>query len=200
MENYKTYLGVLGIIVGFAGYAPYVRDVFTGKTKPHAFSWLAWSVLEWTAFFAQLSKHAGAGAWITGLSAMVGLLVACVALYRKETEIHVFDWVALCGAIIGIILWTLTNNPLLAVILVTISDALAFIPTFRKSFYKPDQETLIEYAFSAVKWMIAIFALQTISLTTWLFPASLIFTNGSFVIMSLIRRKILSKKLTHNSF
>lgn len=191
--GYKTFLGVCAIIIGFIGYAPYLRDVFIRKTKPHAFSWLAWAVLEGTAFFAQAAKHGGAGAWITGLSAMVALFVAGIAFYRRDTEINTLDWVALSGALLGIILWALTSNPLLAVILVTVSDAFAFIPTFRKSFHKPDQETLVEYGLSAVKWVIAIFALQSLSVTTWLYPASLILSNGSFVVMSLIRRKTLNK-------
>lgn len=191
MVDYKIILSVSAIIIGFIGYAPYLRDVFLKKTKPHAFSWFAWGVLESVAFFAQISKGGGVGAWITAVSAAVALFVAGIALYRKETEIKIFDWVALIGALVGIILWRLTNNPLLAVILVTASDALAFMPTFRKSYYQPGQETLVEYSCAAAKWMLAIFALQSFNLTTILYPASLILTNSSFVAMSLIRRKVL---------
>jgi len=191
--DYKNFLGVCAIIIGFIGYAPYLRNLYLKKTKPHTFSWLAWGLLEAIAFFAQINKGGGAGAWVTGASAGVALFVAGVAFTRKETEINTLDWVVFVGAILGILLWKFTRDPLLAVILVTVSDALAFIPTFRKSFYKPEQETLIEYGLSAVKWIFAIFALQTLNLTTWLYPASLILTNGSFVIMSLIRRYQLKK-------
>lgn len=187
--DYKIFLGGLAIIVGLVGYAPYLRDLFKRKTRPHAFSWFAWGVLETTAFFAQISKGAGWGALITAFSAVVALFVAGVAFKRKDTEIKKVDWVALGGALIGIILWRLTHNPLLAVIFVTIADALAFIPTFRKSYHHPHQETLIEYALSAIKWSIALFALQSFNLTTWLYPASLIITNSSFTLMSWYRRR-----------
>ena len=194
MNNYKTILAVIGIVVGFIGYVPYIRDVLAKRTKPHTFSWLAWTLLETIAFVAQVAKGGGAGTWVLGFSAMVALFITCIALIRRDTEIHLFDWIALSGAVVGIILWALTKNPLTAVILVTLSDALAFIPTFRKSFYKPEQETLVEYSLSAVKFIISIFALQSLNLTTYLYPISLIVTNSSFVIMSLIRRKTLQKK------
>jgi hypothetical protein len=187
--DYKTILAIIAVVVGLIGYAPYLRDLFARTTKPHAFSWLAWGVLESTAFFAQLAKGGGWGALVTGFSAVIALFVAGVAFARKETEIKMLDWFALSGALIGIILWGLTSNPLLAVILVTVSDALAFIPTFRKSYAKPWQETLMEYFLSVVKWAIEIFALKILNVTTVLYPASLVLTNGLFVAMSFWRRK-----------
>lgn len=192
--NYKLILGVAAAVIGFGGYAPYIKDLFARKTKPHAFSWLAWGFLEGTAFFAQMAKGGGAGAWATGASALIALFISGVAFYRKDTEIHKLDYLALSGAIIGIIFWRLTSNPLLAVIFVTVADALAFIPTFRKSFHKPEQETLIEYGLSVIKWVVAIFALESYSLATWLYPVSLILTNGSFVLMSIIRKRSLKNE------
>jgi hypothetical protein len=74
--NYKIVLGVVATIIGFVGYAPYLRNLFLKKTKPHAFSWLVWGILEATAFFAQISKGGGPGAWVTGASAIVVFLFA----------------------------------------------------------------------------------------------------------------------------
>ena len=187
--SYKIILGIVAIVVGFIGYAPYVYNVLKRQTKPHTFSWLAWGILETTAFFAQAKKGGGAGTWATGVSALTVFFIAGVALVRKDTEIKKIDWVVFAGAIIGIALWAVTNNPLTAVILVTLSDALAFVPTFRKSYNKPGQETLLQYFLASLKWFISILALQSFSLTTWLYPASLIITNSAFVIMSLVRRK-----------
>ncbi len=82
----------------------------------------------------------------------------------------------------------MTSNPLLAVIAVTVADLFGFVPTFRKAFQKPFEETIIEYEMSAFKWFISIFALGAISLTTVLYPVSLIITNGLFVAMVLVRR------------
>ena len=184
----KVILTILATTIGLIAYYPYVRDVLKAVTKPHAFSWLIWALLESIAFFAQLSKGGGIGALVTGASALVVLFIAIQSLRSKDKDITLFDWLAFAGAIIGLLLWRLTDDALFAVILVSVTDALAFLPTFRKTFYRPNEETLSEYGLSAVKWLIGIFALQTLNLTTWLYPASLVLTNSTFVIMGLIRK------------
>ena len=189
MLDYRIILGVVATVIGFIGYLPYIRDVLRGKTKPHAFSWFVWGTLEAVAFVAQLTSGGGAGAWATGMSSAISFVIVVLAFREKDKQIKIFDWIALSGAFIGIALWRITNDPLLAVISVTIADALGFAPTFRKAFHKPQEETLIEYALSAVKWIIAIPALGALTLTTWLYPASLIVTNALFVTMVLIRRR-----------
>ena len=193
MTDYKTVLGILAVVINFVGFAPYIKNTLAGKTKPHAFSWLIWGVLEATGFLAQLSKGGGAGAWVTGASAAMVFFIAGIALYRRETEINIIDWLAFFGGLLGIILWVITKNPLTAVILVVISDALAFVPTFRKSYYHPEQETLFEYICTATKYFISLFALEALNLTTWLYPASMIVTNLSLVTMSVFRKNKLNK-------
>ena len=190
--DYKVLLGLTAVVIGFIGYAPYIRNVLRGKTKPHAFSWLVWGLLETIAFFAQLVKGGGAGTWVTACSASITLFIAVFALRQKDKQIRPTDWIALTGALIGITLWQLSNDPLLAVISIVVADALAFAPTFRKSFRRPNEETLTEYFLSCIKWLLSIFALGSLSFTTWLYPASLAITNGAFVILCLIQRKRLS--------
>ena len=85
--------------------------------------------------------------------------------------------------------WVVTDNALNAVIVVTVVDALAFIPTFRKTFINPHEETIITFTFSAVTMALSLAALENFNLTTALYPASLVFTNILFVLMTLARRK-----------
>lgn len=74
-------------------------------------------------------------------------------------------------------------------ILITVIDTLGFAPTFRKAYHKPQEETLITFALSAVKFVISIVALSNYSTVTVLYPASLVLMNGLFVAMLIIRRK-----------
>ena len=189
MTDYKIILGAVAAGVGIVGYAWYLRDVLRGRTKPHIFSWIVWSIFETISFFAQISKGGGAGTWVSAASALCSISIVIFAFRNSDKQIKPLDVVAFSGAIVGIALWRLTGNPLTAVILISISDALGFVPTFRKSFHKPHDETLIEYSLSTIKWILGILALSSRNLTTALYPASLILTNSVFVIMSLVRRK-----------
>lgn len=185
----KTLLGVTATLLALYSYIPYFRDIFAGKTKPHAFSWLVWFLLTAIAFIAQIKDNAQAGAWVTGFTAVVALMIFIAAITRGEKNITKSDWLCLIGSFLAMGLWAITDSPLTAVVLITLIDALGFAPTFRKAFHKPQEETMVTFLLSAVKFVIAIAALSNYSAVTVLYPASLVLMNGLFVAMLIIRRK-----------
>lgn len=191
--NFKELLGLATIVLAFIAYIPYFKNIFSGKTKPHAFSWLVWGTITAIAFFGQIAGHAGPGAWVTGVTGTFCFTIFLFSFRKGEKNITLLDWFSLTGAGIALALWFITKTPLLSVILVTLIDALGFIPTFRKSFNKPKEETLITFALSGTKFGLSLFALDNISLVTALYPASLVISNWIFVIMLIIRRKQLNK-------
>ena len=81
----------------------------------------------------------------------------------------------------------------LSMVLIAITDGIGFNPTFRKSYSKPFEETLITYLVSAVKFVISLAALEQVTWVTTIYPASLVIMNGAFVVMLYIRRKALLK-------
>lgn len=185
----KTLLGIMATLLALYSYIPYFRDIFAGKTKPHAFSWLVWFLLTAIAFIAQIKDNGQAGAWVTGFTAIVALMIFIAAITRGEKNITRSDWLCLIGSFLAMGLWAVTDSPLTAVLLITLIDALGFAPTFRKAFRNPQEETLVTFALSAVKFVIAIAALGNYSTVTVLYPASLVLMNGLFVAMLIIRRK-----------
>ncbi len=189
----KDALGILAVIIGFIGYVPYFQTIFSGKTKPHAFTWLVWGTLTAIATAGQVAGGGGAGAWVTGFTALISFTIFGLALARGVKDFPLSDWLCLAGCFLAAVLWAVTNDPLTAVILITIIDAVAFIPTIRKSYYKPDSEPAFTYAMSGLKFFIGILALQQLSLVTVLYPASLVLANGGFVLMLWVRKRSLIK-------
>lgn len=186
--DYRVWLGIIATLLAIVGYIPYFRDIFKGRTKPHAFTWLVWGLLTAIAFAAQLAEGGGAGAWVTGFTALISFIIFGLALTKGERRFVAFDWYCLAGAAVALLLWWLTESPLWSVVLVTVIDALAFLPTFRKSYHRPYEETVSTYVLSGLKFLIAIFALQAYTPATWLYPASLVLMNWLFVAMVLWRR------------
>ena len=186
-------LGLLAILIGLIGYIPYFTTIFSGKTKPHAFTWFVWGLLTAIAFGGQVAGDGGAGAWVTGFTAFISFIICALGLVKGKRDFPLADWLCLVGCMLALALWALTDNPLSAIILITIIDILAFIPTFRKSYHKPDSEPAFTYALSGLKFVIGIAALQNLSAVTVIYPASLVLTNGLFVLMLIVRRKQLSE-------
>lgn len=185
----KVALGATATIMSLASYVPYFRDIYRGKTKPHAFSWLIWAALTAIGYAGQVADKGGAGTWVMGVSALLCFAIFLCALHRGERSITRGDWYCLLFSALAIPLWLLTSTPLWSMVLITVIDGVGFFPTFRKSYYRPFEETLITYLVAAIKFLISILALDTFSVVTILYPASLVVMNGAFVIMLYWRRR-----------
>ena len=185
----KVMLGMISVLLAVIGYTFYFKDFFKGKTKPHAFSWLVWSILAGVAFFGQVIGGGGAGSWITGFTAMMSLVVFFFAIFKGEKRITLSDKLSLLGAFIALLGWYVTNDILVAVVLVTFIDGMGFYPTFRKSYLSPTEESLLIYVLASVKFVIALFALESYSLVTYLYPAYLVIVNIIFSVMVVMRRR-----------
>lgn len=185
----KIILGTLAVVIGMLGYMFYTRGIFKGEVKPHAFTWSVWGILTSIAFFAQITEGGGPGAWVTGATAAMSFIFAIVGLgassraYIKKSDVIIFIF-----TLLAIPIWLVTENPLWAVILITIIDAVAFAPTFKKAYYHPQTENTWTYFLSATKFVVGIFALESFTTITVLYPASLVVANGAFVAMVIWRR------------
>lgn len=185
--------GWISLIFATVGYVPYFLSIASGKTKPHFFSWCIWGSLTAIAYFAQVNSGAGAGSWATGMTALFCGIIAVISLFKGEKHITRSDWVTFLAALSAIPIWYVTSNPIYAILLVTLIDALGFWPTFRKSWHKPDEEHPLTYGLSGIKFTLSLLALESISWTTVLYPASLVLMNAAFVIMIFYRRASLKR-------
>ncbi|OGG53175.1 hypothetical protein A2851_03635 [Candidatus Kaiserbacteria bacterium RIFCSPHIGHO2_01_FULL_53_29] len=187
--DYHIVLGFISVVVGILGYIPYFRDIYRGKTKPHVFTWVIFALLNAIVFFGQVSAGAGAGAWVSAITVLGCSAIALTAFFRGEREITKTDWLCFIGALLGIVLWRITDEPLTAVVVVTVVDVFAFAPTFRKSYMKPHEETISTYVLSTLKYVLGIAALGSFNATTLLFPVAVCLLNSSLVTMLFIRRR-----------
>ena len=190
--DYHAILGLIAVAVGIVGYIPYYRDIFRGTTKPHSFTWLGFGILNGVTFAAQVTTGGGPGSWASAITTIATLGIAALAFTKGEKAITKFDWICFSGAIIGIVLWRLTSNPLWAVVIVTIADLLVFAPTYRKGFLRPYEETVSLYIMATLKFAISLFALTTFNLTTAFFPVAIVMANLGIILLLVIRRRTIS--------
>ncbi len=170
-------------------YGIYIYSIFKGGTKPHPFSWFIWGSLTAIAFFAQISDEAGVGAIITGLSAIISLFIAGIGyVKRKNITISVGDKWAFALSLLAIPLWLITNTPFWSVILISLIDVMGFYPTFRKTWFNPEQEVALSYTIGGFKHLMTLFALENFTTITALYPLSLLVMNFSFITLLYYRR------------
>lgn len=191
--TFKDILGFLSVLLAIASYVPYVRSTLLGRTKPHAFTWMVWGAVMAIAFAAQLSDKAGAGSWATGLSAAFCLGIGILALSLGERHITRGDWIAFLTTVLAIPLWVATSDPLWSVLLVTGIDVIAYYPTFRKSYAKPDEELAFKYVLTVIRYLLSLMALEHYTIVTSFYQLVSIVMEAGVIIMLLWRRAVLRK-------
>jgi len=187
--DYHVVFAVAGSALGLLSFVFYFKDIFRGLTKPHIFTWIVWTLLTGLTSLIQFSEGGGAGAWVAGVESLSCLGVALLAYSRGEKNITRVDWICFGGALLATGMWLLADQPLAAILLVIGADALGFAPTFRKSYWRPHEETVSMYTLSASHWIFSIIALQVLTLTTVLYPAVITMLDLTLVATLLIRRK-----------
>lgn len=189
----SVFLGALSIVVGVIGYAPYLWSMFKGNNKPHVFSWVVWSLISFIAFFIQIKNGAGPGSWVVLFSSCLCIVVALYSLKYSRLTIVGIDWLYFTGALLALLCWLVLDQPFLATICIILTDAFGFAPTFRKAWSAPHDESITVYVSSAIKFIIAIFALTQVSFLTIAYPLYLVIANTAFTIFTLWRRRVLEK-------
>lgn len=191
--DYKILFLIFGIILSTIWYIPYIRNIFKGKTKPHMFTWIILTLVTLVGAIIQLSD----GAWMWGIiilsTAVLCFIIVILSINYWEKEITKSDKNFFLMAISSIILWIIIGNPILSIIIITITEFLGFLPTIRKSYRKPYEETIILFIITSFSLAFSIFALGNYSFLTVFYPSSLILLYWWFFIFLFIRRIQLKK-------
>lgn len=170
-------IGFIAAVLTFVAVAPYIIDIFKNKTKPHIFTWVIWAIVTLLVFFGQWQKGGGPGSWTTGIAGIITIFIALISFKKGSKDITKLDIAMFIGALLGIVPWLLAKDPTLSVIILTIIDVLAFIPTIRKTIKDPQSETFISYVLHAIRHSLSIIALLNYNLATYIYPASLAVMN-----------------------
>lgn len=190
----KELAGSIAIALSIIGYVPYLRDIFRGKTKPHAFSWIVWTLITFIVGAAQLAAGAGWGTVHNLATGVICLVIVYAAIKNKDKDIKRIDILLFCAALMAIPLWVFARNPVYSIILITIIDILAFLPTFRKTWHNPGSETLSSYAIAGIKYGVSLVAIATYDVATLVYPIALIAMNIGIVSIMLFRHPRVESK------
>lgn len=177
-DTIKTICGIIATIVSIISFFPYLRNIFRRKTQPHSYTWLIWTILQVTGVVAMFNNHAGIGTLALAVGAVFCGYIFILSLKYGTKNITLFDTCCLVGALAAIVVYIFLHNPVLSVILITVTDFVGFLPTLRKAFAEPYTETISLYLLGVIWSAFNIVAISTYSITTTLYPSCILFANA----------------------
>ena len=190
----KEVFALTAALLAIAGNLPYLWDILKGRVQPHPYTWLVWTLVSGIVFFGQLAKGAGIGALPTAASEIFTLIIFLFSLKYGFKEISKVDTAFLVFALAGIVLWILTNDPTISVVIAVSIDLIAFMPTLRKTWRHPTTETPVLYASNVLRHILALFSLQAYNIATTLQSIAMIMTNTLMTIFILARKNRSTQK------
>jgi len=188
MISLLSIYGAAGAVFAVISLVPYLISIISGRTKPHIFTWILWTLLTFIVWAIQFADGAGAGAWATLVTAILSLVIVVFSFKNGHKNITKTDWGTFIVGLLSIPLWMLTKDPTLSAILVTFIDVVAFYPTLRKSWHFPREELVFLYVISTVKHVFSFMALSNVTIATAVFPVVVSIVNLLAIVMILWRR------------
>lgn len=186
----KITIAIIAALLAIVGNVPYLRDIIKGRVQPHPYTWLVWSLVSCIIFFGQLAKGAGIGALPTAASEVFTIIIFFFSLKYGFKNIRKIDTVFFIIALLGIIPWILTKDPTVSVIIAVGIDLVAFVPTIRKAWMRPETETPVLYAMNVLRHILMLFSLQAYNIATTLHSIVMITTN---TFMTILITRVFSK-------
>lgn len=182
--------------INLIGCVSYAKGVLAGKNKPNRVGWTLWATAPFIAFAAQLSQGVSWPALMTLSSGLGPLLVLLCSFMTKKAywRLRPFDWA--CGglSLIALILWAVTGEGNVAIVLSICADVLACLPTLRKSFTHPHTEAAAPFWAGVAGVTITLFTIQHWDVANSAFPIYLLLANLVIALTIDIRSRMLPEK------
>jgi hypothetical protein len=180
-------IGLVAGVVGLAGYAPYVRDILAGKTRPERTSWLIWTLEYAVLCAAQLAKGAGPALWLAGLQ-FVGVIIVYALSFKYGTgRMDRRNATLLMCICLALSAWLFSSDATLTIWILILVEATGGLLTAIKVYREPGSETLTMWVLLSVAGGLGVFAIAPGNAAIlYLYPIFLVGMGGAIVAASKI--------------
>ncbi len=177
-------LNLVGILAGFLAliqFVPYIRDILRRKTKPERASWVIWTALSGVIFASQAAKGGGASLWMSAAQGLGNLIILILAFKFGAGGFSRRDHTALALATIGLILWGVTKEPTVALVIAIAVDAIGATLTIIKAYHDPESETMSTWILSDLSGLFSALAVGEASFALLAYPIYVSIANTGVI-------------------
>lgn len=174
-------LGLTGGFLALVQFAPYIRNIVRGTTRPQRATWAIWTTLSGLIFTSQAAQGAGASLWMSAAQGIGNLVVFVLAFKfgvggRKRVDIN-----ALILAGVGLVIWGFTKQPTVALLIFIGVDAIAASLTIIKAYRDPSSETMLAWVLSDLSGLCAALAVGQVNFSLLAYPVYVSIANTAVI-------------------
>lgn len=181
MEQYLVFVGAFAFLFSVFFY---IKDTVKGETKPNRISFLMWTIGPFIATAAALSdgvRWAVLPVFISGFGPFL-IFLSSFANKKSYWKLEPFDYICGLFSILALVLWGITRDPNIAIMLAIVSDSFAAVPTITKTWKHPETETLWVYMVSELNVLTSFAAIESWNLSSLAFPIYLLICNAVIIL------------------
>ncbi|MFL4470016.1 hypothetical protein ACERZ8_09105 [Tateyamaria armeniaca] len=183
--------GVVSALLSICAFLPYLRDMWTGHTRPQRASWLIWSVLGSIALASQVYEGAMQSLWFATMQVVGTVTVLALSVrWGRGVFFSKLDLYVLAASGVGLVLWALTDTAVYALAITISISLMGGCVTALKAYRDPGSETLTMWFMSCIA---AWFAILSVGGTDWVllaYPIYLFVLNGVIVLAIMLGRAV----------
>jgi len=144
VETLRYVLTVCSGVLFFVAFLPYIYTTLRGTTVPQKVTWVIWASLDSITLAEMWFEHTLNGQ-IVGAVLGAWTVVALALLYGKPGW-TLQDKLCLLGAVAAVLLWKLSDNATVGIVISNTVVFLGSIMTFKSAWSEPEKEDRIAWA------------------------------------------------------
>ena len=175
----------------FALFSPifYTLSILRGESKPHRTTRFVVLTITFLSFAALLAQHNTVAIFLAGVSCVQSILIFSLCIKYGMGGWAKTDIICLIIAGIGILVWKLTNNPMMGLLASILADFVGYIPALIKTYKFPETETWIFYILDVFAATFTILAIRNFTYQETSYPIYILAINLLMVVF-ILRPKI----------
>jgi hypothetical protein len=187
------FLVIIAVFASIVTAGLYIHSMYRGYAKPNRVTWLMWSIAPFIVITAGIHSGVTWAVIPVFMSGFGPFLIFIASFFFKGAywKLGAFDY--LCGVIsvLALLLWVITQQPVISIALAIISDTMAAVPTFTKTWSNPETESIWPFITGTFNAITSLIVAVTWNFTEIAFPIYLFALNILLIIL-IYRKKYLN--------